>query len=65
MWVKETDYWYRDYAIDILDRLEMLKKDIEEEIKERTQSDDYDISFLNRLLDDVSESIELFSIYKG
>lgn len=65
MWVKETDYWYRDYVIDILDRLEMLKKDIEEEIKERTQSDDYDIYFLNRLLDDVSESIELFSIYKG
>ena len=64
MWVKETDYWYKDYAVDILDRLEMLKKDIEEEIKERVQLDDYDISFLNKLLDDVNKSIELFSAYR-
>lgn len=64
MWVKETDYWYKDYAVDILDRLEMLKKDIEEEIKERMQGNTYDISFINRLLDDVNESIELFSAYK-
>lgn len=64
MWVKETDYWYKDCAIDILDRLKMLKEDIEEEINERVQGNTYDISFIKRLLNDVDESIELFSAYK-
>ena len=64
MWIKETDYWYKDYAIDILDRLEMLRKDIITEIDEREQNKDFDTVFLHSLLSDVEESIGSFLKYK-
>lgn len=64
MWVKETDYWYKDYAVDILDRLEMLRKDILVEIDEREQDKDFDTVFLHSLLSDVEESIARLLKYK-
>lgn len=64
MWIKETDYWYKDYAIDILDRLEMLRKDIITEIDEREQNKDFDTVFLHSLLSDVEESIGRLLKYK-
>ena len=64
MWIKETDYWYKDYALDILERLEMLRKDIITEIDEREQNKDFDTVFLHSLLSDVEESIGSFLKYK-
>ena len=64
MWVKETDYWYKDYAIDLLDRLEMLREDILVEIDEREQNKDFDTVFLHSLLSDVEESIKRLLKYK-
>ena len=64
MWVKETDYWYKDTAIDILERLEMLRQDIITEINEREQDKDFNTFFLHPLLSDVEESIRRLIKYR-
>lgn len=61
MWVKETDYWYKDQAIDILERLEMVRDDILVEIEERTNEN---IDFLTEVLYDVEKCIERLKRYK-
>lgn len=61
MWVKETDYWYKDQAIDILERLEMIRDDILTEIEERTNEN---IDFLTEVLYDVEKCIERLKRYR-
>lgn len=61
MWVKETDYWYKDQTIDILERLEMVKDDILTEIEERTNEN---IDFLTEVLYDVEKCIERLKRYR-
>ena len=61
MWVKETDYWYKDQAIDILERLEMFRDDILTEIEERTNEN---IGFLTEVLYDVEKCIERLKRYR-
>lgn len=61
MWVKETDYWYKDQAIDILERLEMIRDDILTEIEERTNEN---IDFLAEVLYDVEKCIERLKRYR-
>lgn len=62
MWVKETDYWYKDQAIDILERLEMIRDDILTEIEERTNEN---IDFLTEVLYDVEKCIERLKRYRN
>lgn len=61
MWVKETDYRYKDQSIDILERLEMVRDDILIEIEERTSEN---IDFLTELLYDVEKCIERLKRYR-
>lgn len=64
MWVKETDYWYKDNVIDILERLEMFKEDLITEINEREQNKDFNTTFIHSLLSDVDESIKRLIKYR-
>ena len=64
MWVKETDYWYKDNVIDILERLEMFREDLIAEINEREQNKDFNTTFIHSLLSDVDESIKRLMKYR-
>ena len=64
MWVKETDYWYKDNVIDILERLEMFREDLIAEINEREQNKDFNTTFIHSLLSDVDESIKRLIKYR-
>ena len=64
MWIKETDYWYKDNVIDILERLEMFKEDLITEINEREQNKDFNTTFIHSLLSDVDESIKRLIKYR-
>ena len=64
MWVKETDYWYKDNVVDILERLEMFREDLIAEINEREQNKDFNTAFIHSLLSDVDESIKRLIKYR-
>ena len=64
MYVEDKDYFYRDKAVDILEDLEMLKQDLLIEIEERENNEDFNTSFLHKLLLDTDSAILSFKKYK-